>query len=62
MALKLDVRVPVEGAVELGAWPLLPEEDGLHPAITFAHGLRAQARGTIGRSTSRTEGPLTAGK
>ena len=38
MALKLDVRVPVEGA---GAWLFLPEEDGLHPTITMAHGLRA---------------------
>ncbi len=38
MALKLDMRVPVEGAVELGAWLFLPEEDGPHPAITMAHG------------------------
>jgi uncharacterized protein len=36
--LKLDVRVPVEGGIELGAWLFLPEGDGLHPAITMAHG------------------------
>src|ERR1700723_1894580 len=38
MALKLEVRVPAEGGIELGAWLLLPEGDGLHPAITMAHG------------------------
>jgi uncharacterized protein len=35
---KLDVRVPAEGGIELGAWLFLPEGDGLHPAITMAHG------------------------
>jgi uncharacterized protein len=38
MALKLDVRVPAEGAIELGAWLFLPERDGPHAAITMAHG------------------------
>ena len=38
MALKLDVRVPAEGGVELGAWLFLPERDGPHAAITMAHG------------------------
>ena len=36
--LKLDVRVPAEGGIELGAWLFLPEGDGPHPAITMAHG------------------------
>src|SRR5580692_10742326 len=38
MALKLDVRVPAEGGIELGAWLFLPERDGPHAAITMAHG------------------------
>ena len=38
MDLKLDVRVPAEGRIELGAWLFLPEGDGIHPAITMAHG------------------------
>jgi fermentation-respiration switch protein FrsA (DUF1100 family) len=38
MALKLDVRIPAEGGIELGAWLFLPERDGLHPAITMGHG------------------------
>src|SRR6202042_3994257 len=38
MPLKLEVRVPAEGGIELGVWLLLPEGDGLHPAITMAHG------------------------
>ena len=38
MALKLDVRVPVEGGIELGAWLFLPDEARLHPTITMAHG------------------------
>jgi uncharacterized protein len=35
---KLDVRIPAEGGIELAAWLFLPEGDGLHPAITMAHG------------------------
>jgi hypothetical protein len=38
MALKLDVRVPAEGGIELGARLFLPERDGPHAAITMAHG------------------------
>ena len=38
MALKLDVRVPAEGGIELGAWLFLPERDGGQAAITMAHG------------------------
>src|ERR1700722_10314331 len=38
MALKLDVKVPAEGGIELGAWLFLPERDGPHAAITMAHG------------------------
>ena len=38
MALKLDVSVPAEGGIELGAWLFLPERDGPHAAITMAHG------------------------
>src|ERR1700757_84383 len=36
--LKVDVTVPAEGGIELGAWLFLPDGDGLHPAITMAHG------------------------
>src|SRR6202047_1069129 len=38
MALKLDVSIPAEGGIELGAWLFLPEGHGPHPAITMAHG------------------------
>ncbi|HVE22208.1 MAG TPA: alpha/beta fold hydrolase [Acidocella sp.] len=38
MAEKIDVTVPAEGGVELGAWLFLPEAPGSHPAITMAHG------------------------
>ena len=36
--LKLDVTIPAEGGIELGAWLFLPEGDGIRPAITMAHG------------------------
>jgi fermentation-respiration switch protein FrsA (DUF1100 family) len=36
--LKLDVTIPAEGGIELGAWLFLPEGDGVRPAITMAHG------------------------
>jgi cephalosporin-C deacetylase-like acetyl esterase len=36
--LKLDVTIPAEGGIELGAWLFLPKGDGIHPAITMAHG------------------------
>jgi dipeptidyl aminopeptidase/acylaminoacyl peptidase len=36
--LKIDVRVPAEGGIELGVWLFLPKGDGIHPAITMAHG------------------------
>jgi uncharacterized protein len=38
MISKLDVRVPAEGGIGLGAWLFLPKGDGTHPAITMAHG------------------------
>src|SRR5713226_6290430 len=38
MISKLDVRVPAEGEIGLGAWLFLPKGDGAHPAITMAHG------------------------
>ena len=38
MVLKIDVRVPAEGEIELGAWLFLPKGDGIRPAITMAHG------------------------
>src|SRR5260221_140760 len=38
MISKLDVRVPAEGGIGLGAWLFLPKGDGAHPAITMAHG------------------------
>ena len=36
--LKLDVTIPAEGGIELGAWLFLREGDGSRPAITMAHG------------------------
>jgi fermentation-respiration switch protein FrsA (DUF1100 family) len=36
--LKLDVTIPAEGGIELDAWLFLPKGDGIHPAITMAHG------------------------
>jgi uncharacterized protein len=36
--LKLDVTIPAEGGIGLGAWLFLPEGDGIRPAITMAHG------------------------
>ena len=41
MGSKLDVRLPAEGGVELGAWLFLPEGSGICPAITMAHGFAA---------------------
>jgi len=38
IALKIDVKVPAEGGIELGAWLFLPEGEGIRPAITMAHG------------------------
>src|SRR5271156_823598 len=38
MVLKVDVRIPAEGDVELRAWLFLPGTEGRHPAITMAHG------------------------
>jgi fermentation-respiration switch protein FrsA (DUF1100 family) len=35
---KIDVRIPAEGGVELGAWLFLPDTAGACPAITMAHG------------------------
>jgi fermentation-respiration switch protein FrsA (DUF1100 family) len=36
--MKIDVKVPAEGGIELSAWLFLPEGDGIRPAITMAHG------------------------
>jgi dienelactone hydrolase len=36
--MKIDVKVPAEGEIELGAWLFLPKEEGIRPAITMAHG------------------------
>jgi fermentation-respiration switch protein FrsA (DUF1100 family) len=36
--LTLDVTIPAEGGIELGAWLFLPEGDGIRPGITMAHG------------------------
>ena len=38
MVSKLDVRLPAEGGIELGAWLFLPEGAAARPAITMAHG------------------------
>jgi len=35
---KIEVTVPVEGDVKLGAWLFIPKGDGARPAITMAHG------------------------
>jgi uncharacterized protein len=35
---KIDVMVPAEGGIELGAWLFLPQGDGARPAVTMAHG------------------------
>ena len=36
--MKIDVKVPAEGEIELGAWLFLPKGEGIRPAITMAHG------------------------
>jgi len=38
VVLKIDVKVPAEAEIELGAWLFLPKGDGIRPAITMAHG------------------------
>ena len=38
MVRKIEVTVPAEGDVNLGAWLFIPKGDGAHPAITMAHG------------------------
>lgn len=38
MVQKIDVTIPVEGDVKLGAWLFIPEGVGVRPAITMAHG------------------------
>lgn len=38
MVSKIDVTVPAEGGIELGAWLFLPQGDGVRPAVTMAHG------------------------
>lgn len=35
---KSDVRIPIEGGIELGAWLFLPDMPLPRPAITMAHG------------------------
>jgi len=38
VVLKIEVTVPAEGGIDLGAWLFLPQGDGRRPAITMAHG------------------------
>ncbi len=38
MVVKIDVAVPAEGGVSLGAWLFLPDGAAARPAITMAHG------------------------
>jgi hypothetical protein len=38
MVSKIDVTVPADRGIDLGAWLFLPEGPGIHPAITMAHG------------------------
>jgi hypothetical protein len=40
--LKIDVKVPAEREIELGAWLFLPKGDGIRPAISMAHGFAGQ--------------------
>jgi fermentation-respiration switch protein FrsA (DUF1100 family) len=35
---KIDVTVPAEGGIDLGAWLFLPQGDEIRPAVTMAHG------------------------
>jgi hypothetical protein len=37
MVSKIDVTVPADGGVMLGAWLFRPQGAGPHPAITMAH-------------------------
>jgi len=52
--LKLDVRVPTEGGIELGAWLFLPEGDGPHPAITMATALPGRRNTVLSVSPGRS--------
>lgn len=38
MVRKIDVTVPAEGGIDLGAWLFVPEGAGARAAITMAHG------------------------
>lgn len=38
MVVRIDVRLPADGGIELGGWLFLPETDGPYPAISMAHG------------------------
>ncbi|WP_315743682.1 MULTISPECIES: alpha/beta hydrolase [unclassified Bradyrhizobium] len=38
MVSKVDLSIPAEGGIELGAWLFLPKGSGARPAITMAHG------------------------
>lgn len=38
MVSKIDLRIPAEGGIELGAWLFLPKSSGVRPTITMAHG------------------------
>jgi uncharacterized protein len=49
MVLKIDVTVPAEGEIDLGAWLFVPEGVGTRPAITMAHGFA----GTKGHGIER---------
>jgi uncharacterized protein len=49
MISKLDVKLPGDGEVELGAWLFLPEGPGASPAITMAHGFAGTKEHSIER-------------
>jgi fermentation-respiration switch protein FrsA (DUF1100 family) len=49
MVSTVDVRIPADGGIELGARLFLPEGAGPHPAITMAHGFA----GTMAHGLSR---------
>lgn len=44
MVKTIEVRIPADGEIELGARLFIPEEKGLRPAITMAHGFAGPTR------------------
>ncbi|MDR3574433.1 MAG: alpha/beta hydrolase [Anaerolineaceae bacterium] len=49
MVSKIETRIPTDGGIDLGAWLFLPEGEGVHPAITMAHGFAGTREHGIAR-------------